>query len=220
MVESPVVQKRLTRRGQITRDRILAAATELIALHGVAGTNTEQVRAAAGVSGSQLYHYFDSKQALIRAVITRQADLPAGDQGAPQLGALDSFEALRAWADAAIERQSQNDGRGDCTLSSLAGELGGGDEESRAELSTGFLRWKSLLEQSLGRMRDRGELRQDCDLDALALTLLAALQGGTLLSQTLRDTSAMQAAMDAAIAHVRSFSVASVPSGGDSSALS
>jgi TetR/AcrR family transcriptional repressor of nem operon len=210
VADRPPTEKRLTRRGQVTRDRILVAATGLFALHGVAGTNTEQVRSAAGVSGSQLYHYFDSKQALIRAVITRQADAPADDRGTPQLGALDSFEALQAWADAAVERQSMNDGRGDCTLSSLAGELGGSDEESRVELSTGILRWKALLEESLSRMKDRGELRQDCDLDALAFTLLAALQGGTLLSQTLRDTSAMRAALDAAIAYVRSFSVTPV----------
>src|SRR4051812_37042564 len=126
--------QRLTRKGQATRERILQAATELIARQGVAGTGTEDVRKAAGVSGSQLYHYFDSKQAPIRAVITRQADAaPVPDQ--PMMGTLDSFGALRAWADAAIERQEQNDGRGDCTLGSLAGELGAADEDSRADLS-------------------------------------------------------------------------------------
>src|SRR5688572_16255771 len=114
MTEAPV-ERRLTRKGRATRDRIVAAAAELIALHGVAGTNTEQVRHAAGVSGSQLYHYFDSKQALIRAVITRQADLAL----LSDLGPLDSLEALRAWADAAIERQE--DPEGDCSLATLAG---------------------------------------------------------------------------------------------------
>ena len=43
--------------------------------------------------------------------------------GQPIMGALDSLEALRAWADAAIEHQEQNGGRGECTLGSLAGEL-------------------------------------------------------------------------------------------------
>ena len=198
------VERRLTRRGQVTRDRIVTAATELIAVHGVAGTSTEHVRAEAGVSGSQLYHYFDSKQALIRAVITRQAE-SASAGGPLQLGALDSFDALQAWADAAIENQAANDGRGGCTLSSLAGELSGSDEGSRAELTTGFLRWKALLEQSLGSMRDRGELRADADLATLAYVLLAALQGGTLLAQTLRTTEPMRAALDSAIADVRSF---------------
>src|ERR671917_919994 len=126
----------LTRKGQATRERIVEAATALIGLHGVAGTSTEDVRKAAGVSGSQLYHYFDSKQALIRAVITRQAEAPLVP-GRPLMGALDSFDALRAWADAAVEHQERNSGRGECTLTSLAGGIGPAGEQGREGLCNG-----------------------------------------------------------------------------------
>ena len=194
----------LTRKGQATRDRILQAATELIARRGVAGTSTEDVRKAAGISGSQLYHYFDSKQALIRAVITRQAEAPLVP-GRPIMGALDSFDALRAWADAAIEDQERNSGRGDCTLTSLAGELGPADEQTREDLCNAFLRWRSLLHDGLRAMRERGDLRPDADLDELSMVLLTALQGGSLLSQTLRTAEPMRASMNAALAYVHSF---------------
>jgi TetR/AcrR family transcriptional regulator, transcriptional repressor for nem operon len=198
-----MTERTLTAKGRATRDRIVQAATELIAEHGVAGVSTEQVRRAAGVGGSQLYHYFESKQALVQAVITRQADL-VGD-GAPELGALDSFEALEAWAEAGVQRTAENDGQGECTLGTLAGELAGADEESRAALSTGFLRWQGLLKDGLARMQERGELRADADLDDLALALLTALQGGTVMAQTLRSARPMRAAMDAALTYVRSF---------------
>ena len=194
----------LTRKGQATRDRILQAATELIARRGVAGTSTEDVRKAAGISGSQLYHYFDSKQALIRAVITRQAEAPLVP-GRPIMGALDSFDALRAWADAAIEDQERNSGRGDCTLTSLAGELGPADEQTREDLCNAFLRWRSLLHDGLRAMRERGDLRPEADLDELSMVLLTALQGGNLLSQTLRTAEPMRASMNAALAYVHSF---------------
>src|SRR6188474_2374007 len=99
MTTPDTVPRRLTRKGEATRERILRAATELIARHGVSGTGMEDVRTAAGVSGSQIYHYFENKQAMIRAVIARQADaVPV--PGQPVMGSLDSFEALRAWADA------------------------------------------------------------------------------------------------------------------------
>lgn len=194
----------LTRKGQATRERILEAAAELIGRHGVAGTSTEDVRKAAGVSGSQLYHYFDSKQALIRAVITRQAEAPLVP-GRPLMGALDSFDALRAWADAAVEHQERNSGRGECTLTSLAGELGPADEQARADLCNGFQRWQSLVHDGLLAMRERGDLRREADLDELSMALLAALQGGSLLSQTLRTAEPMRASMNAALAYVRSF---------------
>ena len=203
MTES-VKPRRLTPKGQATRNRIIDAATELIARHGVAGTGIEDVRETAGVSGSQLYHYFDSKQALIRAVITRQAD-SALEAGRPRITALDGFEALRAWADAAIDRQRENDCRGECTLGSLAGELSVSDEESRTDIADGFLRWKDLILNGLQAMRDRGELRADADLEELAFALLSALQGGVLLSQTMLHVRPLEASMNAALAYIDSF---------------
>lgn len=206
MTTPTTVSRRLTRKGEATRERILQAATDLISRHGVAGTGMEDVRTVAGVSGSQIYHYFENKQAMIRAVIARQADaVPV--PGQPVMGSLDSFEALRAWADAAIERQGENDGRGECTLGSLAAELSATDEVSRGDLSSGFLRWEGLLHDGLAVMRDRGELRADADLEELSYTLLAALQGGVLMAQTMRNTRALEAAMNAALAYVRSFAV-------------
>jgi TetR/AcrR family transcriptional regulator, transcriptional repressor for nem operon len=194
----------LTRKGQATRERILEAAVELIGRRGVSGISTEDVRKAAGISGSQLYHYFDSKQALIRAVITRQAEA-ALVPGQPIMGALDSFDALRAWADAAVEHQEHNSGRGKCTLTSLAGELGPADEQTREDLCNGFQRWQSLVHDGLRAMRERGDLRPGADLDELSMALLAALQGGALLSQTLRTAEPMRASMNAALAYVHSF---------------
>ncbi|MBL7258562.1 TetR/AcrR family transcriptional regulator [Paractinoplanes lichenicola] len=194
----------LTRKGQATRERILEAAAELIAQRGVAGTSTEDVRKAAGIGGSQLYHYFDSKQALIRAVITRQAEAPLVP-GQPIMGALDSFDALRAWADAAVEHQERNSGRGDCSLTALAGELGPTDDQAREDLCQAFLRWQSVLHDGLGTMRERGDLRPEANLDELSMALLTALQGGNLLSQTLRTAAPLRASMNAALAYVRSF---------------
>src|SRR3954470_23015221 len=68
------VSQLLTAKGQATKARIVAAAADLVFKQGVAGTSIEDVRKAAGVSGSQMTHYFEDKKALIRAVVTHQAD--------------------------------------------------------------------------------------------------------------------------------------------------
>jgi TetR/AcrR family transcriptional regulator, transcriptional repressor for nem operon len=77
----------------------------------------------------------------------------------------------------------------------------GGDDEARAELSSGFLWWQAILRDGLGVIRHRGGLRADADLDELALALLAALAGGNLLSRTMRTTAPLRAAL----ARVASF---------------
>jgi len=63
---------KLTSKGRQTRQRIVAAAAGLMFEGGVARTTMEDVRAAAGVSSSQIYHYFTDKEALVRAVIEFQ----------------------------------------------------------------------------------------------------------------------------------------------------
>ncbi|HTL11221.1 MAG TPA: TetR/AcrR family transcriptional regulator [Bdellovibrionota bacterium] len=55
-----------------TRARILAEATRLFAKGGYAGTSTNEVVEACGVSKRMLFHYFGDKDGLYRAVVLQQ----------------------------------------------------------------------------------------------------------------------------------------------------
>src|SRR5260370_40279731 len=93
--KGPGVAGRLTPKGEQTRQRIVAAAAELMFDGGVSGTTIEDVRAAAGGSSSQVYHYFKDKKALVEAVIENHTESTLGRQR-PRLAARDSLEGLRA----------------------------------------------------------------------------------------------------------------------------
>lgn len=186
--------RRLTRKGQQTRQRIISAAADLIFEHGVATTTIDDVRAAADVSSSQLYHYFDDKPALVRAVIEHQADTIVGGQETFDLSSLDG---LRAWRDWVIEHQRELNCNGGCPIGSLGSELAETDPEARAQVAEGFKRWEATIQSGLREMHARGRLIPDTDPDTLALALLAALQGGLLLTQIERDTKPLEAALDA-----------------------
>jgi TetR/AcrR family transcriptional repressor of nem operon len=197
---------RLTRKGLATRARIVAAAAQLMFERGVACTSTEDVQTAAGVSSSQLYHYFDDKQHLVRAVIAHQTEAVLTAQD-PLLSRLDSIAALRAWRDLVVELQAARDCAGGCPIGSLAAELAEIDEVARGELVAGFARWEGAIRDGLTAMRDRGELRADADPARLATATLAGLQGGLLLTQVRRETVPLEAALDMAITHIASFVV-------------
>jgi TetR/AcrR family transcriptional regulator, transcriptional repressor for nem operon len=192
---------RLTRKGAETRERIVSAAAELVFEHGVANTSIEDVKEAAGVSSSQLYHYFGDKQALIHAVIAHQSDAVIAAQE-PLLGKLDSLDALRAWRDQAVAIQRQLHCKGGCPIGALAGELAESDPEARADLAAGFARWEDAIAAGIRAMHDRGELPAEVDPDRLALALLAAHQGGLVLTQVRREPTALEASLDAMIEHV------------------
>jgi AcrR family transcriptional regulator len=195
---------RLTPKGRATRERILAVASTLMFERGVAGTSTEDVRIAADVSSSQLYHYFANKRELVRAVVGYQTQAVL-DAQQPLLSRLDSFAALEAWRDLIVELQRARHCVGGCPIGSLASEIADTDPEARKELVAGFARWEGAIRDGLSAMRERGELRPDADPVRLALAVLAALQGGLLLAQTRRDTAALEAGLDTTLDRIRAY---------------
>jgi TetR/AcrR family transcriptional regulator, transcriptional repressor for nem operon len=200
---------KLTRKGAETRERIVAAAADLIFERGAAGTSIEDVKEKAGVSSSQLYHYFADKQSLVHAVIAHQSDAVIAAQE-PLLGKLDSVEALRAWRDQAVAIEVQLECKGGCPIGTLAGELAETDPEARADIAAGFARWEEQIGLGIVAMHERGELPASVDPERLALALLAAHQGGLLLTQVRRDPEPIEAALDAMIDHVAEL-VATAP---------
>ncbi|MFI9389048.1 TetR/AcrR family transcriptional regulator [Kutzneria sp. NPDC052558] len=194
----------LTAKGQATRDRIVTAASELMFERGVAGTSTEDVQAAAGVSTSQIYHYFRDKKALVRAVIAHQTEVVVGHQEA-LLAELDSIASLRAWADAIVQIQQGLGCKGGCPIGSLGAEVAEHDAEARADVKNGFERWERAIRDGLHSMRDKGELSREADPERLAVALLATLQGGLAMTQVRRDTVVLEIALDQAIDHIETF---------------
>jgi len=198
---------KLTRKGAQTRERIVAAAAQLIFERGVAGTSIEDVKEAAGVSSSQLYHYFADKQTLVHAVIAHQSDAVIAAQE-PLLGKLDSVEALRAWRAQAVAIEKRLQCKGGCPIGTLAGELAEADPDARADIAAGFARWEAQIALGLAAMHERGELPAEVDPERLALALLAAHQGGLILTQVRRDPAPIEAALDAMIDHVAELAAA------------
>jgi TetR/AcrR family transcriptional regulator, transcriptional repressor for nem operon len=192
-----------TARGRATRGRILDAATELVFEQGVAGTTLDDVRAAAEVSKSQLYHYFADKEDLVHAVIDRTVQQVLDAQ--PELADLSSWAAISRWLDDLVDLQVQRRALGGCPVGGLAAQLAETDELARDALAAGFDRWERPLREGLAKMRSQGKLARTADPSTLATATLAAIQGGLVLTQTRRDPQQLRIALDAAYAYLRSF---------------
>jgi AcrR family transcriptional regulator len=195
---------KLTRKGAQTRERIVVAAAELMFERGVAGTTVEDVRQAAGVSTSQIYHYFSDKDALIRAVIAFQSDTIVGGQE-PMFARLDTIDGLRAWRDFLVDHQRKLGCRGGCPIGSLGSELAEINDVARADVAAALLRWESGVRLGLRAMAAKGRLDPSADPEKLATTTLAALQGALLLTQMQRDSTPLEVALDTVIDHIASL---------------
>jgi TetR/AcrR family transcriptional repressor of nem operon len=199
--DPPAAERVFTAKGLATRARIVAAAAELVFEIGVAATAVEDVQKKAGVSSSQLYHYFTDKQHLMRAVVDHQARL-AVDLQAP-LEPLDSVKALESWVDFHLILQGKRGFVGGCKLGSLVSQVAEADPVARSGLSEGFATWEKTFIDGLRAMRERGDLAEQADPERLGMALMAAFEGGLMLSQAQRSIAPLESALGTVLDHIR-----------------
>src|SRR6201997_2945282 len=120
----------LTAKGRSTRARIVQAAAELVAEKGAAAMSLDDVCERAHASRSQLYHYFDDRDDLVRAVIdaTTNAVLLAQDG---LLEHLDTWTGIDRWFRALVALQQERDARGGCPIGSVVGRMAARDRGAR-----------------------------------------------------------------------------------------
>lgn len=139
-----------TSRGRAKADRreaLLTAAAALFAEHGFARVSLEDLGAAVGISGPAVYRHFDSKQAVLAALLVGVSeDLLSGGQGvvaaaasdAEALGSLIRFHVNFALSNPDVIRVQDRD------LSSLLDA----DRHTVRALQRGYVElWVSVLER-------------------------------------------------------------------------
>lgn len=193
-----------TERGRKTRRRIVVAATQVVAEKGVAGASLDEVGARAFTSRGQMYHYFADKDELLRAVAEATSDAVLGGQH-DLFDGFGSWAGLTRWTDGLVEMQERLGARGGCPIANLVSQVGERDEEIRVELASGFDRWQAEIRAGLASMVASGELQPETDIDWLASSTLASLQGGLMLTQAHRDPRALRRALDGALALIATF---------------
>jgi AcrR family transcriptional regulator len=193
----------LTPKGTATRARIVAAAADLVLARGVGGTSLDDIGAGTGTGKGQLFHYFPGgKRELVRALADFQARRVL-DAQRPWLDTLDSWDAWERWRDSVLAHYGSQPHWG-CPIGALASELAGRDASHAAEVSAHMDRWRGYLRAGIERMRAAGALRDDTNPEELALAVFAALHGGLLLTQTMQSIEPLRAALDGALAALRS----------------
>ncbi len=178
--------------------RVLDAAGVLFARQGIRATTLDQVGALSRTGRGQLYLWFAGKSDLVHAVVTQQVQRVL-DAQQPLLGRISTADDVRLWC-----RQVELVYRGDdpvrCPVGSLVDELGDADSDARAALAAGLDAWTAHLAAGLRRVRARGELHPAADPDTVAVSLLAAYQGGVLLANARGDLAPLRQALDGVVA--------------------
>ena len=170
---------------------ILDAAARLISEQGFTHTSVEDVIRAAGLSGkSHFYHYFKSKEELGYEVLDRQFGRFA-ERGLAILREpmIEPLDRLALFIDTLVALQREREGRNGSPFGNLAGELADSHEGFRQRLDMVFERWAGQLQSLLWELRD--QLRDGVDAARLSRFIIAALEGGMLMTRVKRDATVM-----------------------------
>ena len=179
------------------RQRIIEATALRILDAGIDGTSLDDVRAATLTSKSQLFHYFPGGKAeLVREVARREGEQLLAAQE-PHLSDLSTWESWAAWR-RGLEEYYLGLGRWACPIGSLTTQMAATDPETAEFLRRAWTAWRTRIADGVRRMQAGGHVDPDADPERVAASVLAALQGGLLLSQPERAGWPLEAALDAA----------------------
>lgn len=174
------------------RNAILDLAARVINERGFAHTSVEDLIQATGLSGkSHFYHYFPSKEALGLAVLDRQFERFT-ERGLAILGEpmIEPLDRLTLFIDTLVALQREREPGYGSPFGNLAGEMADSHEEFRKRLDLVFAHWTRQLEALLRELR--GQLREGVDATRLARFIIAALEGGMLMTRVTRDVGVME----------------------------
>jgi TetR/AcrR family transcriptional regulator, transcriptional repressor for nem operon len=195
-----------TPKGERTRDTILSTAAQLVHLRSVAATSLNDVIEASGTGKSQIYHYFQNKDDMIQQVLDYRAK-DFEERLGPMLEGLETWEDVEAWFAFVLKDQRLQGFVGGCPFGTMAAEVADRDEPLRLELAAFFGRWIEHIAHGLRNLQVRGSLSHEADVQALATMVLASLEGGMLLSKTIKDEAPLRLALQGAMVALRANAI-------------
>jgi AcrR family transcriptional regulator len=188
-----------------TRQRILTATAELFRRQGYNGTSVKQVTAAAGAPFGSLYHFFPGGKEELGDEVVRSSgraylelfELIYDAAAGPGEGVTDFFDG----AAAVLEETGYLDA---CPIGTVALEVASTNDRLRQATADVFESWVVAVAARLVEAGVDPAAARD-----LAVTLVAAVEGGFMLSRAAQSPEPMRTAgrsmrtlVDTTLAHV------------------
>lgn len=182
------------RKGELTRERIIAQAAPIFNQRGFAGCSMQDVMDATGLEKGGLYRHFSSKEELAaeafnyawaRAAKVR-LKIPASSGGA--------IERLRTHVRQFVAAPSQLPGG--CPLLNTAIDADDGNAVLRRLVQNSLVDWRRRLSSIVVEGIKHGEIRKGTIPRRVANTIIAALEGAMMMSRLEATRTPLKDAQD------------------------
>jgi AcrR family transcriptional regulator len=166
-----------------TKDRLLESARYLFWEQGYAATGMADILKRAQANSGSFYHFFDSKEALLLAVLDSYLEglepiviRPVCKNEANPL--LRVFAMLAGYRQRLVDTEC----RYGCPLGRLALEIDADNRGAHQRIAANFDAWTGWIQRWLEE--SRGRLPADLDLHGLSRFILTVMEGAVMQSRT------------------------------------
>ena len=177
------------RKGELTRQRIVATAAPIFNTRGFAGSSMQDVLEAAGLEKGGLYRHFRSKEELAAEAFRYALSASVRLRTEKLDHAHGALEQLRSIIQRFVEAPSAIPGG--CPLMNTAVEADDGNPVLRDLARKGFADWRKRLCRVVREGLESGEIREGTGPRMVANTLIATLEGALMLSRLEKSRTAL-----------------------------
>ena len=172
-----------------SKEKIVESAQDLFHRNGFQNTSIDSILESTGVTKSNLYYHFKSKEELGLLVLEKRITEyerefftnTFEDKG------LTPEQRLTRYYKKVITHYKTLDYRFGCPFGNLAQELSDANEKFRLMLSYFFDRWQKAIEGCIKEGMKQKQFRDDISSKDISLLILSHLEGAILMSKTHRS---------------------------------
>ena len=163
--------------------RLVESARYLFWERGFAGTSMADLLEHAKVNSGSFYHFFESKEALLREVLQGYLHVLRPMVVDPAFAATDEpTERIFAILAGYRERILMTESKYGCPLGRLALEIDPENRPAHKLIAENFQGWIGAVRECVDALKDR--LPPETDSESLATYVLAVMEGGVMLSRS------------------------------------
>ena len=195
MVKFAMLEK-ARRKGDETRERILAVAESAVLAKGFSATSIEEIIAEVGITKSGFFYHFKDKGELAKGLLVRYLDRDTllldeifrrGDE--LHTDPLHGFLiALKLFAEMMSDLPKAHPG---CLAASFAYQDQLFNREIRELNAGGVLAWRKRFRAKFEEISESYPPKQEIDLDALADMAATLVEGGLVIGRLLQDMTVL-----------------------------
>ena len=177
-------------KGELTRQKIVAAAAPIFNERGYEGCSMADLMAATGLKKGGIYRHFSSKEELAAEAFdytwkaAQKARLVNLDENAP------GIDQLKQLIGNFVEYRSPV--AGGCPILNAAVDSDDGNALLRTRVRKALRSWVGRLQTIVEKAAARGEIRPGVDAKAAATLIVSTLEGAVMITRMERNDHALR----------------------------